>query len=62
MNVGVQLKLPVPLPLLVNVAPEGSVDVVRLGMVPSGSVAETPKARSTPSVVLFGPMSVSTGA
>ena len=44
-NVGVQLNVPVPLPLLVNVAPVGRVEVVKVGIVPSGSVAETPKLR-----------------
>ena len=59
---GVQLKVPVPLPLFVKVAPEGKVEVVSVGTVPSGSVAEMVKLRFTPSVVARGPMVASTGA
>ena len=43
---GVQLNVPVPLPLSVNAAPVGRLDVERPGMVPSGSEADTPKVRS----------------
>ena len=60
-KLGVQLKLPVPLPLSINVAPLGSDDVVKVGVVASGSVAETENARFIFSVVDCAPIAVSTG-
>ena len=50
-----------PLPLLTNVAPDGNVEVLKLGMVPLGSVAEILKLRLIPSVTLLGPMPANTG-
>ena len=58
---GVQLKLPLPLPLSTNVAPLGSVDVDKVGVVASGSVAATANARFIFSVVDCAPIDVSTG-
>ena len=55
-KVGVQSKVPVPSPLSINEAPDGKVDVVRLGIIPSGSVADTAKLRLTPSSVALEPI------
>ena len=60
-NVGVQLNVPVPLPLFINVAPVGRVDVVRLGVVPSASVALILKLRLMPSVTDLAPIVARTG-
>ena len=58
---GVQSKLPVPLPLSVNDAPAGSAEVAS-ETVPSISVAETPNDSSTFSVVDRAPIAARTGA
>ena len=60
-KVGVQSKEPVPSPLSVKLAPAGSAEVVRLGSKPSGSEAEIPKLRLTPSSVTFDPIGSNTG-
>ena len=39
-----------------KLAPAGSVDVLRLGVVPSGSLAETAKFKLRPSVTLCAPI------
>jgi hypothetical protein len=52
----------VPLALSVKVAPDGRVELEKLGTVPSGSVAARPKDKGTPSVVLLAPMVASTGS
>ena len=61
MKSGVQENEPVPSRLSVNVAPAGSAEVVRVGIL-SASVADTPKLSSTFSVVLCGPIGASTGS
>src|SRR5574341_2089175 len=45
--------------LSIKVAPVGKVEVVRTGVVPSGSVAEVPKFRLTPSIVDLLPIAAS---
>ena len=58
---GVQSNVAVPLPLSVKVAPVGSTELLKLGVVPSGSAAETEKLRLAPSLTNFAPMAASTG-
>jgi len=52
----------VPSPLSVKTAPEGRLEVERVGMVESASEAETTKFRLIPSVTVFEPIAVSSGA
>ena len=59
---GVQSNDPLPLPLSVKEAPDGSKFVVSTGIVPSGSEAVTPKLRFTFSVVALAPIAARTGA
>ena len=58
---GVQSKNPEPSPLSTKVAPAGSVEVDRAGIVLSASVAEMPKLRLTPSVTDWVPIELRTG-
>ena len=62
MKVGVQSNVPVPLALSTKVAPPGRVEVVNVGMVASGSLAEMVNVRRTASVVERAPIAASTGA
>ena len=62
MKSGVQLNVPVPSPLSTNVAPGGSGEALSAGIVPSGSLADTPNVSNTFSVVLCGPIGLNTGA
>ena len=59
---GVQVNVPVPFRLLTNVAPEGTPTALIVGVVASGSVAESLKVSNTPSLTLFAPIAASTGA
>ena len=58
---GVQLKVPEPPELSVKLAPAGSGEAVRAGVVPSASVAEVLKLRLTPSLVAWAPIVAKTG-
>ncbi len=58
---GEKLNDPVPSPLSANVALEGRVEVERVGIVASASVAVTPNASVPPSLMLRGPIGSSTG-
>ena len=53
---GVQSNTAVPLPLSVSVAPVGRAVEVKTGNVESGSVADRPRLRLTPSVTIWLPM------
>ncbi len=59
---GLKLKVPVPLPLFVNVALVGTLSALRVGIVPSASEAEATKLRFAPSLTLLGPIVARTGA
>ena len=60
-KVGVQSKVPEPLPLSTNVAPAGRVEVVS-NAISSPSDEETPNSNSMPSGVVCAPIVASTGA
>ena len=59
---GVQSKDAEPSPLSVNMAPLGRLEVVRMGMVASTSVALIAKLRFTPSKTVLLPIVARTGA
>ena len=62
MKSGVQSKTAVPSALSVKVAPVGRAEVVKLGVVPSGSEAEILKLRFIPSSVDWAPIAASSGS
>jgi len=61
MNSGVQSNVPVPSPLSINDAPNGSVEAVRTGMVESGSTAEIPIVNNISSGVYWFPITARNG-
>jgi len=52
----------VPSPLSIKLAPIGNVEVVSVGLIPSGSEADTPKVKRTFSSVFCAPIEASTGS
>ena len=58
---GVQLNEPLPSPLSVKLAPLGSVEVDRVGVLPSGSEAEMLKLRLLPSLTVLAPIALKRG-
>ena len=53
---------PVPLPLSTKVALVGRVEVVKVGVVKSASLALIPRFRLAPSATVCGPIAAKTGA